>query len=178
MHRLSIGRRRHISMIIVMIIPLAPRDPPIPTTSTDAQPTHQPSQTHPNTFQDQKTRPPGAKWATLGGKKVGHAPAENRTRGSTMATLNFTTKPLAHKFFMPTDWLSRYMYLANKYKFAIFFALPVRTCSSHAHSLLTFTLLHLTLPHQHPLQDAAAPRLYHTQHIALPAAWICLYLGI
>ena len=124
MHRLSIGRRRHISMIIVMIIPLAPRDPPIPTTSTDAQPTHQPSQTHPNTFQDQKTRPPGAKWATLGGKKVGHAPAENRTRGSTMATLNFTTKPLAHNFFMPADWLSRYMYLANKYKFPIFFALP------------------------------------------------------
>ena len=32
-----------------------------------------------------------------------HAPAENRTRGSTMATLNFTTKPLAQHFFVSDE---------------------------------------------------------------------------
>ena len=42
------------------------------------------------------------------------APAENRTRGSTMATLNFTTKPLAHTIFPYRYWVSpQYLYFTS-----------------------------------------------------------------
>ena len=59
----------------------APHDQPMHTTSPYPRPD-----------------PPGPKQLIPVPKQKGNAPAENRTRGSTMATLNFTTKPLAQIF--------------------------------------------------------------------------------
>ena len=55
------------------------------------------------------TRPYSTKATPLMPKQKESAPAVNRTRGPTMATLDFTTKPLARKISLPMKWSFCYM---------------------------------------------------------------------